>query len=220
MTDKQFTNLYPDVEQVGSLAKLLRAELPVIGSELNVCGFDQSIGGSRYWARVSHGVQGTDVKVAMHDRCFMAALWRCGVRFGSVATLDSAELVRLLDAWFVDEVSSEQLASMSDAVSIDADVPFYEAGPEEFVRYRWVQLSDSNDFPRLQPLIDVASQSVLNRLLPYTSMDTLCFSRCTGYPFLDVGRISPIHAKVDRFSVVCARGEKLFSSGRLGQQYD
>ena len=85
----------------------------------------------------------------------MATLWRCGVRLGSVATLKSAELVKLLDAWFVGDVSSEQMALMSDSVSIDADAPFYEAGPAEFVRYRWVQLSVSNEFPRLKPLIEL-----------------------------------------------------------------
>jgi hypothetical protein len=145
----------------------------------------------------------------------LSPLWRRGVKLALVSTHDIVELVALLDAWFVHEVSSQQILSMSDAVSLDTCAHFYEAGSADYVGYCWQRLFESNGASPLASLIEIAMTSKLRQLLPYTSMDTLCLSRCTGFPFLTVGQISPIGGKDQLFSVTGPQGE--LGQGRAQQ---
>jgi len=83
---------------------------------------------------------------------------------------------------------------IADAVILDHAAP-YEAGAKAYVDYRWGQLLSNNmRAPGFAELVDAAARrSELRKLLPFTSHEWLCFSRCTGYPFTtDCPSIRPL----------------------------
>ncbi|HVV98690.1 MAG TPA: DUF6193 family natural product biosynthesis protein, partial [Planctomycetaceae bacterium] len=62
----------------------------------------------------------------------------------------------------------------------------FETGSE--VEWQWTQYEKSlpERFPELMAFFDVARRTPkLRQLFPFTSLNRLCFSRCTGYPYTD-----------------------------------
>jgi hypothetical protein len=77
-------------------------------------------------------------------------------------------------------------------VHFDALAEAHERG--DAPRAAWQMLRDSPELADLHPLIDAAmTDPRLRTLFPYTSLDALQLSRCTGYPYTtDLPYVKPL----------------------------
>jgi hypothetical protein len=192
---KEFDDLYSDIQVYGSLADALRAELANIHSSLQIKGFHETIDkGSPWWVSVKLKCRRGEFTMASKTRLFSGNLSERGIGLGRAATASVPALARMLDEWFIKESSIFDLQRRFDFVQIDEKAVLYEKGPTAYVAATWQQLRDyvaseqssgNRYIPRLSALVEEASlDPVLKHLYPYTSHDVLCFSRCIGGGYL------------------------------------
>jgi hypothetical protein len=196
MQDQPLHDLYPEIRQQGSLAGLLRGEFRRLNSPLTAVGFDELMGGSIYWAYLKANNRSSEISVAIYERLFLAPFWINGVHLAALQTASTELLARALHAWLIEQYTTKELKAAFPEVAVSKDAAYYEAGPESYVEYGWTTLLDRirETLPHLYPVVQLAYDTpVLRQLLPYTSLDRLCFSQCTGYPFTtDCPLIYPI----------------------------
>jgi hypothetical protein len=195
MSDNQLELLYPGINQYGSLGKLLDAEFKRIGSPLARTGWNEFGRGSLYSTYIRRGTRSGNVGIAARETLFMASFWVSGVQLASLQTPSLTVLANSLHMWLIEECSTSSLQDTISAVVVSESTSFYEDGPTAYVEFKWAKLREQTRqmMPRLYPVVQLAyGTPAFRQLLPYTSLDTLCFSRCTGYPFTrDCPTIAP-----------------------------
>jgi hypothetical protein len=95
----------------------------------------------------------------------------------------------------------------------------HQRGAEVFVTKRWEDLARglaSEQFSYLNALLplvlEAAKRPELRRLLPFTSLTNLCFSRTTGYPYThDCPSAWPLNG--GGFRVTASDGETILGDG-------
>jgi hypothetical protein len=102
----------------------------------------------------------------------------------------------------------------------------HQRGAEIFVIKRWEDLERglaSGKFPYLNTLlplvVEAAKRPELRRLLPFTSLTNLCFSRTTGYPYT---RDCPCMAVLDSglFRVIASDRKTILGEGNAVRAAD
>jgi hypothetical protein len=191
MASKDTAVLYPDVVAAGGLVAALRSALQAMRSPLDVTELPKEHRFVAY-ARVARGVRASQVYIAADQRLFLNDFWRDGVNFANGRTPQLTQTARAIHEWIADECSIERLASGFDFVTLGDAAWSYDRGTE--VEDRWRIYLDHVGFAELVPIVrEAATRPELRRLFPYTSLDRLCFSRCTGYPFTrDTPHIEPV----------------------------
>jgi hypothetical protein len=150
------------------LSAALRRELKRIGSPVR---------NSR------RGDRSVQVRVAL-DGSLHAALWSEGVSYLNGWAANISELAAAVDAWLSDaRPGGEEMAARFAFLTFNDHARAYERG--DAIELVWRNLlTVGPDFDRLRPLVEAAAaEPALRRLLPWTSMDRLCFSRWVGWPF-------------------------------------
>jgi Family of unknown function (DUF6193) len=192
---KEFDDLYSDIQVYGNLADALRAELANIHSSLQINGFHETIDkGSPWWVSVKLKCRRGELTMASKTRLFSCNLSERGIGLGHAATTSLPALAQMLDAWFIKHTSIFDLQRGFEFVRIDEKAVLYEKGPAAYVAASWQQLKDyialeqrlGNQYiPRLASLVEEAFlDPALRKLYPYSSHDTLHFSRCIGGAYL------------------------------------
>ena len=203
---KTINDLYPDVMARGGLSAALQADLCGIGSALTVSAGSTRINFEVY-ARVASGARSSTSFIAVQERLFLFDFWARGVLLARGQTPHLGAMARAIDKWVASNCSSGELAAAFRFVSVEPKAAVYERG-EEVAEQWWSYLRDVG-FPELAPFVAAASRrSELRQLFPYTSMNTFCFSRCTGYPFTrDTPLVRPL--KNGQYEVVSPAGTVL-----------
>jgi hypothetical protein len=177
-------NLYPDVAQIGGLSPALQRifhELSVDLSLERIEGVD-----SPWWAFIREGPRFSQVVTALNERKFNIDFWYQGFRYGSGWTPDLRDVARAAVAFHLEKASISEIGLRFVWLKPDQRATSHERGAEFFVAKSWQDLESGLglDQPSLLPLlIEAAKRPELRRLLPFTSLHFLCFSRTTGYPF-------------------------------------
>ena len=192
MADEDYRNFYPEVRTAGSLRAALHVALENIGSSLTPAACDQWF--PHTYARVEKSTRFVQIYLAAKERLFLAEFWAHGVALAAGNCSDLAETAQAIDAWTCSErLMTPDMHSRFPWIAPRAGAEAYESGSE--VEWRWkCLLSDASHSEETRIAIEVASRTPeLMVLFPYTSMFTLCFSRCTGYPFTrDIPCITPL----------------------------
>ena len=178
MSDKQFGELYADVEAEGGVVNALRLSLRSIGSPLEVA--------SRGAARVEKGNRFSQVYTGAKERLFIYDFWDRGVMLGDAKTPDLSAVAKSIHIWVEDRVTMRALRATFAFV-----IPEEIAGPFESdteVDWKWEMLEKAvreqqHMFDLLQLVVEAKKRAELRDLFPYTSHVSLCLSRCTGYPY-------------------------------------
>ena len=154
-----------------------------VGSSLAVSEVDKGLDFLVY-ARVELGSRLSQVYIAAEKRLFLFDCWARGVMLAKGRIPHLAEMTRAIDMWVSSSCSSTDLAAAFSFVSVEEKAPVYERGEE--VEERWRSYIESIGFPELVSFVEAASRRIqLRKLFPFSSLNTFCFSRCTGYPFSD-----------------------------------
>jgi hypothetical protein len=165
--------LYPDLVEQGGLGPALQRALASAGSALHVS--EDCIEAGR---RACH------VYVADQERLFLCNFRDHGLLLARARTAHLAEVVALIHAWLEEGVSTTELRRRFPFTETEPVAEPFEEGSH--VEWKWEQLEQdvAADKPKLLPLLHLARNvPALRQLFPFTSVWTLCFSRCTVYPY-------------------------------------
>lgn len=109
------------------------------------------------------------------------------------STNSISELVKAVDYWLTQNVSTHELAKQFNLVKLSGKAEIFDTNKE--VEFTWNFLVAEGDSLGLKEFVNLASNNeILNKLFPFTSLYTLCFSRCTGYPYdtKDLPSVTPV----------------------------
>ena len=184
------SSLYSDVTEAGGLGPAIQTQLKAIGSPLCVTKEAPELAGlfPFAWERVEQKQRSSQISIAKHKRLFMLDFWDRGVCLAHGSTPLLPKIAEAINAWIAKEVSTGELQQQFPFVGVEPKAESHEQGAAAEVEQKWQALyshfkSDESKLA-LAPLIErVMEVPVLRRLFPFTSLDSLCFSRCTGYPF-------------------------------------
>jgi hypothetical protein len=179
--------LYPDLQQAGGLGPALQQALEELGTMLRVHEMDEPF---IVYAAVRTAERSSQVMVAADQRAFHVDFWKQGVQYGSGWTSDLREVAQTAVAFHLENENIVEIAARFAWLKVDPHVASHERGAEFFVAERWHDLENwvaSDQFFHLRKLlplvVEAAKRPELRQLMPFTSMNRLCFSRTTGYPY-------------------------------------
>lgn len=194
MTTEDHWLLYPDIQAAGGLGPALAAEFARLGGQIGVHGFGS---GSCAWA-VPTQAEGKSrrsrLSLATEERLFQFDFWADDVEIGWGTGKDLTPVAETVVAWLTQGLSAADMEDRFPLFVAAGGTREFETG--DLVEYAWAKLDRwaARDWSRMTPLIEAAKRRPeLRQLLPFTSHESLCFSRCTGYPYTnDVAHAVPL----------------------------
>jgi hypothetical protein len=183
--------LYPEIESAGGLIFALDNAFKRNGSSLRGSNNENSIFFNKFYARIEKDNKYSQIYIAAEEKFYLPDFWRNGVCLAHGKIDDIDLLVQSLDFWLWSDVTTEELSSKFSFVVPNKDAAIYDEGNE--VEYKWKSILFDPDRSELHEFIELAIQNLtLSKLFPYTSLMTLGFSRCTGYPYTyDTPTVTP-----------------------------
>ena len=195
-------DLYPDVAAAGGLPPAVSNAFVANGSPLAAEGLDWT-GGSPAYARVNAGDRFSQFYVASLERLFIVDFWSAGVWMAQGADANLGLVARAVDVWLRQRPLVRSFVEQYAFIGMRPGAEAFEDGTA--VDARWKSFLEEPARHHLElaaPVAAAALEPRLRQLFPYTSMLTLCFSRCTGYPYTrDCPSITP---RGEGLFVVCA----------------
>jgi hypothetical protein len=174
---------YPDLAAAGGLSNALQTALAEIGSALEVTNLGPGFNSAVY-ARVGSGTRSSQVFIRAEERLFLFDFWSRGVMLAGGLTPDLADVAKAIDRWVGSSCTTAELAADFAFVEVEPRAASYERGEEVEYRWRDYLANMCHGFPELVAFAQAAARRrELRQLFPFTSLNTFCFSRCTGYPF-------------------------------------
>jgi hypothetical protein len=183
---------YPEIQSAGSLRLALSQALGRTGCSFVADDSPDLLHQGSTGFKVGHRF--AFVAVAARERLFLLEFWSHGVVLASGKCPDLYETASAIHRWVSDpQLRVAYLSSAFDWVKAKDGANAFEEGRE--VEWKWGRLLQEEDrLPEIRTLAArAATEPRLRILFPHTSMHTLCFSRCTGYPFTrDTPCITPL----------------------------
>lgn len=184
--------MYPELEEAGGLRNALAAEFSKIGSCLkDVSDSSSDIMPSTY-SMVEKGKKFSQVYLAAEAKLYLPDFWREGVCLAHGNTSSLTELAKVLDFWLCKDVTTAELSSVFSFIEPNDIAAAFDENRE--VEYTWARIQSDDSRKELKAFVDLAiKDKILGELFPFTSLYTLCFSRCTGYPYTyDTPTVTPV----------------------------
>jgi hypothetical protein len=217
--------LYPDLQQGGGLGPALQQALEELGTVLRVHEMDEPF---IVYAAVRTAERSSQVMVAAHQRAFHVDFWKQGVQYGGGWVEDLKDVARGIVASHVHLASIHEMGTRFAWFNTNAHACAHEDGPDHFVEEQWHSLQDclkemSENHHLVAELlmlvIEVYRRPRLRQLLPFTSLNKLCFSRTTGYPYT---RDCPVAYPIEggKFRVMSADQRVILGEGSAAQVAD
>ncbi|MGW4293353.1 DUF6193 family natural product biosynthesis protein [Micromonospora chersina] len=189
-----FAQLYPDVASASGLATALHESAKRQGLDLD--GITAASGGPTS-ALLARADRVASVQLGSEGRCFIIKLGGRGVALSSGTELDLDVTAGVLH-WWCGGTTLTDLHRRYAFMSVGPLALAYEAGTE--VEAKWRLLRETASGKIRLAVEAAAARPVLRGLFPFLSHQTLCFSRCTAYPYSkDVPVIQPLGG--NRFQV-------------------
>ncbi len=177
--------LYPDMEAHGSLARLFNALFLEMGSPLHC---KDSLLFKHAGGYVKYGPRKSQLSLAAKERSFHFDFWQDGVCLGSFWVADPAPIAQVLHQLLALNRNPLELEAEFSWFQLDAKAHAFLNGPRAYTERQWQYLDDHlrehDHLQQLHPVLVLARAHPQRGLLyPFTSMCSLQFSLCTGYPF-------------------------------------
>ena len=188
-----------DIDDAGGLSFAIDLAFKKIGSALRVEKDDPKFFPGAF-ARILNDNKFSQVYVAEGKTIYLPDFWRNGVCLAHGATENIELLAECINFWLTNNIRTNQLAEKFPFVKPKKDAVIFDDGKE--VAYKWQSILNDQYSKEIKSFVELAIKDpILSRLFPYTSLMTLCFSRCTGYPFThDTPTVTPIY-QTDKYLV-------------------
>lgn len=200
--------IYPEIECAGGLIFALNNAFNKIGSSLRVANDSNPGFSPETYARIEKDNKFCQIYIAAEEKLYLPDFWRDGVCLGHGNTPNIDLLAQCIDFWLMTHASTKQLADKFTFVTPDIDATIYDEGRE--VEHKWRSILSDPTRKEIKTFVELAiNDLILSKLFPYTSLLTLCFSRCTGYPFsYDTPTVTPVF-ETDQYLVRASDGNEI-----------
>jgi hypothetical protein len=181
---------YPDIVKSGGLSNAINESLRKIGSKLQVTKYDDDL---IVYVRIENKKRFSHVKLAANERKFSVDLWNEGVCYGGWWLNDLDQVSDFIMKFIELRFSVKEMKKMypwfnSKKGEIHEKGAKYEAKHKSNELRNYLKNEKTEIIKYLFPCFKIAKEmKELKELFPFTSLNTLCFSLTTGYPFLVVG---------------------------------
>ncbi|RZK33972.1 MAG: hypothetical protein EOO61_14360 [Hymenobacter sp.] len=211
--------MYPELDAAGGLGNALNAEFIKLDSCLKILSnssldkipFPHSV--------VKKGKKFSQIYLAANEKLYLPDFWREGVCLAQGRTNKLTDLAKVLDFWLCQDVTTAELSAAFSFVNPHHKAVAFDEDDE--IAYTWACIQADESRTDLKAFVDLAIRDVvLNKLFPFTSLFTLCFSRCTGYPYTcDTPTVTPTGKRIfGRYQYeVKLPGNKLAGSGSAAE---
>jgi len=186
-------SMYPELEKAGGLSNALNHEFEKLNSILRTSINADEDKLPIAYSRVESGNKFSQIYIVAERKHYLPDFWRDGVCLAHGSTDNISELILAVDYWLTSNVSTHALAEKFNFVTPSDKASAFDENRE--VEYAWKHLLSDKYNLELGEFISLAvTDDALNKLFPFTSLYTLCFSKCTGYPFdtKDLPNVTPI----------------------------
>ncbi|MBG9378413.1 hypothetical protein I5907_19400 [Panacibacter sp. DH6] len=174
--------MYPELEKVGGLQSAIDLEFEKLNSILRVANGTELENIPLTYARIENGQKFSQVYIGAEEKLYLPDFWRDGVCLAHGQTKSITELVQMLDFWLCNDITTKELNNKFSFVTPNNEANAFDENKE--VEYTWNYILQDNSRAEIHDFIKLAiKDEVLSKLFPFTSLYTLCFSRCTGYPY-------------------------------------
>lgn len=174
--------MYPELEKVGGLQNAINIEFEKLNSTLRVSQ-DSELGKIPLtYARIENGHKFSQVYIGAEQKIYLPDFWKEGVCLAHGQTKNISDLALVIEFWLCNDITTKALADKFPYVVPNDKALAFDENNE--VYYTWNLLLQDQYRAELNDFVKIAiKDEVLNKLFPFTSLYTLCFSRCTGYPY-------------------------------------
>lgn len=173
--------MYPELLINGNLTNAINREFKQLRSTLKA----ENETGQKIpfaYARIEHNNKFLEICIAADKKLYLPDFWHDGVCLADGATNSISQLAKAVDYWLNNDVSTQALSKAFNFIKPNDKAEAFDENRE--IEYSWQRLFTVNDWAGLNQFISLASKDeILGNLFPFTSLYTLCFSKCTGYPF-------------------------------------
>ena len=186
------TKQYVELSTKGALNNALNVEFQRINSPLRVSDDEALSKMPPAYARVEKDKKFSQIYLAANEELYLPDFWRDGVCLAHGQTDNLTVLAMALNFWLCEDVTTKKLSDVFPFVSPSKKAVAFDEGRE--VEYTWELIYSDDSRIDLQAFVTLAiKDEILGKLFPFTSLYTLCFSRCTGYPYTsDTPTVTPI----------------------------
>jgi Family of unknown function (DUF6193) len=200
--------MYPELEKVGGLQNAINIELEKHNSILKVSNDPDLVKIPLTYARIENGQKFSQVYIGAEEKLYLPDFWKEGVCLAHGKTENISELGQVLDYWLYNNTTTKELAEKFSFVTPNEKALAFDENNE--IEYTWNSILQDKSREEIHDFVKIAiKDEVLNSLFPFTSLYTLCFSRCTGYPY-DTDNLPNVTPKqFENFAPV--RNEKSFT---------
>jgi len=190
-------DLYPEITKAGGLHNALNKAFQSISSELRVKPLDkESLFDLKItYARIELKNKFSQIYLATNSKLYLPDFWTDGVHLANGATDDIHKLVESIHSWLTSEITTTELSNKYNFIKPCDIAESFDKNEE--VEYAWSSYLNDYYKQSLWPFITLAKDDeILGKLFPFTSLNVLCFIRCTGYPYLsDTPKVVPLISK-------------------------
>jgi hypothetical protein len=167
---------------VGGLKNALNFEFHKINSPLTVLDDEALSKLPVTYARVEKEKKFSQIYLAADEKLYLPDFWRDGVCLAHGQADNLTELAKALDFWLCEDVTTKKLSEVFRFILPNDKAMAFDEGRE--IEYAWEAIHMDSSRIDLQAFVTLAiKDEILNKLFPFTSLNRLCFSRCTGYPY-------------------------------------
>ncbi|MFC4635354.1 DUF6193 family natural product biosynthesis protein [Dokdonia ponticola] len=193
--------MYLEIEKYGNINNALNSEFAKIKSPLRVQESESIDKFPLTYALVEYRNKFSQIYLAGKKHVFLPDFWRDGVCLANGQTNELNELVRVVDFWLLNDVSTNELSETFIWVKPNKKAIAFDEN--RAVEYAWNSYLKNEIFKDFQEFIEIAKQDeIIGKLFPFTSLMRLCFSRCTGYPYTyDIPIVIPIIDEKGKYEV-------------------
>jgi len=174
--------MYPEIEKAGGLSKALNFEFAKINSPLKVA-IENSIDKLPFdYVKVENKNKFSQVLIGAEEKLYLPDFWKEGACLANGQTENILELAKVLDFWLNQDITTNELAEKFKFVKTSDQAKAFDENKE--VEFAWNYILQGDSRTKLHEFAKLAiKDELLSKLFPFTSLYTLRFSRCTGFPF-------------------------------------
>jgi hypothetical protein len=178
----QIHKMYPELKKVGGLENAIDIEFKRLNSPLRVKKNLKLDKVPFTFALIENGQKFSQVYIGAEEKIYLSDFWKNGVCLAQGQTKSISDLANTLDFWLRNDISIREFTSKFFFVTPNDKAFAFDENNE--VEYTWELILQDHSRVELIDFVKLAiKDDVINKLFPFTSLYTLCFSRCTGYPY-------------------------------------
>ncbi|MBO9205517.1 hypothetical protein J7I42_34825 [Niastella sp. MAH-29] len=191
-SNRFYRKFYPEIKKAGGLPNALNLEFEKINSTCRAAIDDSSGRLPVIYARVQSDNKFSQIYIAAEKKLYLSDFWRDGVCLAQANIGNITDLAKTIDYWLKENVSTQEFSLKYPFVEPNEKAKAFDNHNE--VEYAWNCLLGDGKSPLAEFIQLASNDEILGKLFPFTSLYTLCFSRCTGFPFdsEELPNITPI----------------------------